>query len=72
MLSVPIILVVDVEGMTRGIAPLIQGYLAFEREIKISGLVLNNLGGARHESKLRDIVEYYTDLELLGVIQEPI
>jgi len=69
MLSVPIILVVDVEGMTRGIVPLIQGYLAFEREIKISGLVLNNLGGARHESKLRDIVEYYTDLELLGVIQ---
>ncbi|MGB5708030.1 MAG: cobyrinate a,c-diamide synthase [Arenicellales bacterium] len=69
MLNVPIILVVDVEGMTRGIAPLIQGYLAFEPEIKISGLVLNNLGGARHESKLRDIVKYYTDLELLGVIQ---
>jgi cobyrinic acid a,c-diamide synthase len=69
LLQAPIILVVDGEGMTRGIAPLIQGYMAFEPDLKISGLVLNNLGGDRHETKLRSIVEHYTDLELLGAIQ---
>ena len=69
LLQAPVILVVDGEGMTRGIAPLIQGYVSFERDLKISGLILNNLGGARHESKLRKIVEHYTDLELLGALQ---
>ena len=69
LLQAPVILVVDAEGMTRGLAPLIQGYMAFERDVNICGLVLNNLGGNRHESKLRDIVEHYTDLELLGAIQ---
>lgn len=69
LLQAPVILVVDGEGMTRGIAPLIQGYISFERDLKISGLILNNLGGARHESKLRMIVEHYTDLELLGALQ---
>ena len=69
LLQAPVILVVDGEGMTRGIAPLIQGYVSFEQDLKISGLILNNLGGARHESKLRKIVEHYTDLELFGALQ---
>jgi cobyrinic acid a,c-diamide synthase len=62
-------LVIDARGMTRGIAPLILGYQAFDRDINIAGVILNNLGGSRHESKLRAVIEHYTDVPVIGAIQ---
>ena len=68
MLGLPVVLVLDARGMTRGIAPLILGYQAFERDIAIVGVVLNNLGGSRHEAKLRMVIEHYTDVSVVGAI----
>ncbi|MBI5658659.1 MAG: hydrogenobyrinic acid a,c-diamide synthase (glutamine-hydrolyzing) [Nitrosomonadales bacterium] len=69
LLDLPVILVIDARGMTRGIAPLILGYQAFDTEITIAGVILNNLGGARHEAKLRAVIEHYTDVPVIGAIQ---
>ncbi|MBT4589817.1 MAG: AAA family ATPase, partial [Rhodospirillaceae bacterium] len=44
LLGVPIVLVVDTYGMTRGVAPLLQGYQSFESDIKIAGVILNKVG----------------------------
>ena len=68
MLDLPVFLVIDARGMTRGIAPLILGYQAFDRGINIAGVILNNLGGSRHESKLRAVIEHYTDVPVIGAI----
>lgn len=68
LLDLPVILVLDARGMTRGIAPLILGYQAFDPRIKIAGVILNQLGGARHESKLRAVIEHYTDVLVLGAV----
>jgi cobyrinic acid a,c-diamide synthase len=54
--------------MTRGIAPLILGYQAFDKNVSIKGVILNRLGGSRHESKLRNVIEHYTDVEVVGAI----
>jgi cobyrinic acid a,c-diamide synthase len=70
LLGLPVVLVLDARGMTRGIAPLILGYQAFDREIRIVGVILNRLGGARHEAKLRAVIEHYTDVPVLGSLQE--
>jgi len=67
-LDLPVVLVLDARGMTRGIAPLILGYQAFDPRIRIAGVILNQLGGARHESKLRAVIEHYTDVPVLGAI----
>ncbi len=64
----PVILVLNARGMTRGIAPLILGYQAFDKEVQIKGVILNRLGGSRHESKLRNVIEHYTDVEVVGAI----
>jgi len=69
LLDLPVFLVIDARGMTRGIAPLILGYQAFDRDINIAGVILNNLGGSRHESKLRQVIEHYTDVPMVGAIQ---
>jgi cobyrinic acid a,c-diamide synthase len=68
MLRLPVVLVIDARGMTRGIAPLILGYQAFDRDIRIAGVILNQLGGSRHEAKLRLVVEHYTDVPVLGAV----
>ena len=70
LLDLPVILVLDARGMTRGIAPLILGYQAFERDIRIAGVILNRIGGRRHESKLRAVIEHYTDVPVIGAVQE--
>ncbi|MDH3615863.1 MAG: hydrogenobyrinic acid a,c-diamide synthase (glutamine-hydrolyzing) [Gammaproteobacteria bacterium] len=68
MLSAPVVLVIDTTGMTRGVAPLIGGYLDFDRAVDIRGVILNKVGGTRHEGKLRAALERYTDTEVIGAI----
>jgi cobyrinic acid a,c-diamide synthase len=68
LLGAPVVLVLDARGMTRGIAPLILGYQAFDTQIDIGGVILNQLGGSRHESKLRAVIEHYTDVPVLGAV----
>ncbi|MBJ6611399.1 MAG: cobyrinate a,c-diamide synthase [Candidatus Thiothrix moscowensis] len=66
----PVVLVVDTRGMTRGIAPLLLGYQAFNRDIQLAGIIFNRVGGARHASKLRESVEHYTDINVLGAVHD--
>ncbi|MHB8563994.1 MAG: cobyrinate a,c-diamide synthase [Acidiferrobacteraceae bacterium] len=68
LLGTPVVLVLDARGMTRGVAPLILGYQQFQPDVRIAGVVLNQLGGARHEAKLRAVIEYYTDVPVLGAV----
>ncbi len=68
LLRAPVVLVLDTKGMTRGIAPLILGYQAFDPGIRIAGVILNKVGGSRHEAKLRQIIEHYTDVPVLGSV----
>ncbi len=70
ILKVPVILVIDCKGMTRGIAPLLLGYQSFDEKINIAGIILNKVGGERHEQKLRAAVKKYTDFAILGAIRE--
>ena len=69
LLDLPVFLVIDARGMTRGIAPLILGYQAFDKDIRIAGVILNKLGGSRHEAKLRQVIEHYTEVPVVGAIQ---
>ncbi len=70
LLDAPVVLVLDARGMTRGIAPLILGYQAFDKNINIAGVILNQLGGSRHEGKLRRVIEHYTDVKVIGAIHK--
>lgn len=66
LLGLPVVLVLDSRGVTRGMAPLLLGYQQFDPEIRIAGVILNQVGGPRHESKLRAVIEHYTQIPVLG------
>lgn len=68
-LRAPVVLVLDTQGMTRGVAPLVLGYEAFDRDVHIAGVILNKVGGPRHEEKLRAVLERYTRVRVLGAIR---
>ncbi len=68
LLGAPVVLVIDTQGMTRGIAPLLKGYIDFEAGLDFAGVILNKIAGSRHEGKLRAVVEHYTGLEVIGAV----
>ena len=68
LLGVPVVLVVDAQGMARGIAPLVLGYQAFAPDVRIAGIILNRVAGPRHAGKLRAALEHYTSVPVIGVI----
>ncbi len=68
LLRAPVVLIVDTLGMARGIAPLLLGYRNFDRGVEFAGVILNKVGGARQEGKLRQAIENYTDLKVLGAL----
>ena len=52
-LSLPVVLVVDAGRMAGSIAPLVAGFAGFDARVRVSGVMLNNVGSDRHEAMLR-------------------
>ena len=69
-LGVPVVVVLDARGMSRGAAALLTGLAAFDPHVRIAGVVLNRVAGSRHEAKLRAAIEALTPLAVLGALGE--
>ena len=67
-LACPIVLSVNCTKMTRTTAALVRGMTTFEPGLQFAGVVLNQVGTARHEGLLRKVIEEYTDVRVLGVL----
>ena len=68
MLGCPIILSINCTKMTRTAAALVHGMTTFEPGLHFAGVVLNQVGTARHEALLRKVIEEYTDVAVLGAL----
>ena len=53
-LGLPVVLVVDVWGMTRSTAAVLEGYLGFDRDVRFAGFVMNRVGSATHARMILD------------------
>jgi len=67
-LASPTLLVVNAVRMTRSIAAIVLGCQLFDPEVKISGVILNNVARPRHEKMLRAAVETFCGLPVVGVL----
>jgi cobyrinic acid a,c-diamide synthase len=54
LLAAPVVLVVDARGQGRSMAALLHGFRAFDRTVRLAGVVLNQVGSPRHEQVLRE------------------
>ena len=69
LLDLPVVLVVDAQGITRGVAPLLLGYRQFDPALRFAGVILNKVAGPRHEAKLIESIEHHTDFRVLGAVR---
>ncbi len=67
-LELPVLLTVDCTKTTRTVAALVLGCQKLDPRVMIKGVVLNRLGTARHETIVRQAVEHYTDIPVVGAI----
>lgn len=69
ILKSPVVLIVDAERINRGLLAIVKGFREFDREVKLSGIIVNNVA---HEKQRQKIVnafkEYFKDLEIIGLI----
>lgn len=67
-LILPVLLVVDCTKTTRTVAALVLGCQKLDPRVVIKGVVLNRLGTVRHETIVRQAVEHYTGISVVGAI----
>ncbi|MEZ6852477.1 cobyrinate a,c-diamide synthase [Halodesulfovibrio aestuarii] len=68
IINTPVILAMDCTKMTRTAAAILTGMLNFEDDLHIAGVILNRTATDRHRSILRQTIEYYTDVPVLGCL----
>jgi cobyrinic acid a,c-diamide synthase len=68
LLDLPVILCVDATKTTRTMAAVVSGCVRFDPELRIRGVVLNHVAGARHERILRDSIEHYCGIPVVGAV----
>ena len=54
LLSLPIIIVVDIYGMTRSVNALIQGFIDFDPTLSMAGIIFNRAGSQKHYDMILD------------------
>lgn len=68
LLSFPVLICIDATKTTRTVAAVVSGCGNFDPTVQIRGVVLNRVAGARHERILRQSIEHFCDIPVVGAI----
>lgn len=66
ILDLPVVLVVDASAMARSAAALVKGFVEFDPEVKVAGVIFNNVGSPKHYQILEEALCKYTSVPVLG------
>jgi len=67
-LSLPVVLVVSAQSITRSAAAIVSGFATFDPGITIAGVILNNVKGGSHTKKASTAIEHYCNVPVIGAI----
>ena len=68
LLKAPVILCLDCTKTTRTAAAVVLGCQRFDPDVFIKGVILNRVAGGRHERILRQTIETYCGIPVLGAV----
>ena len=68
ILKSPVLLIVDCTKVTRTAGAMVLGMQKFDKKVNIEGVVLNQIAGNRHEKVVRESIEKYCNIPVLGAI----
>jgi cobyrinic acid a,c-diamide synthase len=65
----PVILVVDAKSQARSAAALVQGFVRFDPQLQVAGVIFNNVGSANHARILREaMATSLPEVKVLGCL----
>ena len=67
-LALPVILVVDARSITRRAAALVKGFQMFDPDVRIEGVILNQINGEVHREKATTAIEHACGIPVIGAI----
>jgi len=68
LFDLPVVLVVSAQSITRSAAAIVQGFQAFDQDVHIDGVILNNVKGDSHRQKAVKAIEHYCGIPVIGAI----
>ncbi|MFC7896079.1 cobyrinate a,c-diamide synthase [Streptomyces sp. NPDC057381] len=68
LLGAPVVLVVDASSQSRSVAALVHGFVSWDPEVRVGGVILNKVGSDRHEALLREALDS-VGVPVLGVLR---
>ena len=68
ILDIPVILVVNAKGISTSIAAEVLGFKLFDKNVKIKGIILNNVSSEKLYLNLKEAVERFTGIECVGYL----
>ena len=66
MLKAPVILVINAKAMATSAAAMVLGYKMLDKNVNIAGVITNNVKSESHYNILKEAIETYTGVEVLG------
>ena len=66
-LGIPVVLVVDAKSAAYSMAPLLQGFINFRKDVRIAGVIFNKVGSEKHFLMLRQVCDDL-DIECFGYL----
>ncbi|WP_306183835.1 MULTISPECIES: cobyrinate a,c-diamide synthase [unclassified Streptomyces] len=68
LLRAPVVLVVDASSQSRSVAALVHGFVTWDPEVRVGGVILNKVASDRHEVLLREALDS-VGVPVLGVLR---
>ncbi|HEX3033383.1 MAG TPA: cobyrinate a,c-diamide synthase [Bacillota bacterium] len=69
LLKAPVVLVVNAKSMSRSIAAMVKGYSELDPEAQVKGVLLNRVSSPRHGELLREAINQYNHLPVVGELK---
>ena len=66
ILKTPVILVINAKAMAASAAAMVLGYKNLDPKVNIAGVITNNVKSESHYKTLKEAIETYTGIEVLG------
>jgi cobyrinic acid a,c-diamide synthase len=66
----PVVLVIDGAAISLSAAALVKGFADFNQEIRIRGVIINNISSEAHYRLLKEIITEHTGIMVLGYLRK--
>ena len=70
ILNTPVILVVNARGVAQSAGAVVMGFMEFDKEINLAGIILNNVASQNHYDIIKKAIEESCSVAVLGYLNK--